>query len=68
MAVAVLLGEPVDGQTDVARHIYVEALDGYWAARSDIIRTGGKPTFGEMKFEPVTDERLPIERFQKFLA
>ncbi len=48
--------------------IYVETLDGFWIAHSDITRTDGKPSFGELKFEPMTDERLPNERFQKFLA
>lgn len=49
--------------------LYVETLDGYWAGHSDITRDAkGKPSFGEVKYEPMTGERLPNERFQKFLA
>lgn len=46
---------------------YVEELDGCWRGIADIVRTRGKPTFGELKWEPM-GERAECERFQKFLA
>ncbi len=47
--------------------IYVEELDGCWRGTADITRSGGRPSFGEIKWEPY-GERAECERFQRILA
>lgn len=47
--------------------LYVEELDGCWRGTADITRANGRPTFGEIEWQPM-QERASFERFQKLLA
>lgn len=48
--------------------IYVESMDdGYWIGQAPITRDKGRPTFGEVIWEPMTEERKENERFQNIL-